>query len=216
MWLANISIHTKYSTWKAYIFTLTLTSCICKKTNIEWFTPKTFITMLPWVFHATRLFQSIPAGLSVELLTSLWGRERVPEMHLSPPERGYWPKTKRWRNETYLRALKRSFLKIESSCSSTPNLEQWPHVMMTTMNFHLGEHTGNKISSFTAWMRWVPQHLCIHMDFHSPNKMTTLHLFPSLLPLEFLNNRKFLPLCNINYKKKKDILKKFPYNQDIG
>lgn len=82
----------------SYIYPLT--SCICKKTNVEWFTPKTFITMLPWVFHATLLFQSIPAGLSVELLTSLWGRERAPEMHLSPPERGYWPKTKRWRNET--------------------------------------------------------------------------------------------------------------------
>lgn len=133
VWLTNISIHIKCSTLKAYTFSMTLSSYICKKINVEWFIPEIFITMLPWVFYATQLFQSIPAGLSVELLTSLWGTEWVPEMHLSPPERGCWPKTDE-KITYYLKAPKKTFLKIESSCSSTSNLKQWPHVMMTTMN----------------------------------------------------------------------------------
>lgn len=104
-----------------------------KKIIVEEFSPKIFILKLSWTFYITNLFQSIPANLPVEQLTSLWGREWVPQTHLNPPERGYWPKADE-KITYYLKALKRNFLKIDSSCSSTSNLNQWPPELMTTMN----------------------------------------------------------------------------------
>lgn len=107
-------------------------------------------------FCVTQLFQSLPANLPVEQLTSLWGREWVPQMHLSPPERGYWPKTDE-KIIHYLKALKRIFLTIESSCSSTSNLNQWLHEGMTTMN-----------ASF--WKRQGTKYLLSQLEWHaSPN-----------------------------------------------